>query len=128
LRIAAVDHLVLTVEDPERTIAWYTSVLGMELQRFGDGRQALRFGQQKINLHPAAGRIEPRAARPTPGSADLCFISAVPLDEVQRHLEAAGVAVELGPVARTGATGPITSLYLRDPDGNLVEVSTYDHR
>jgi catechol 2,3-dioxygenase-like lactoylglutathione lyase family enzyme len=126
VRIAAVDHLVLTVEDPERTIAWYTRVLGMEPQSFADGRQALRFGQQKLNLHPAAGRIEPRATHPTPGSADLCFISAVPLEEVRRHLAGAGAEVELGPVPRTGATGPITSLYLRDPDGNLVEVSTYD--
>jgi catechol 2,3-dioxygenase-like lactoylglutathione lyase family enzyme len=126
MRIAAVDHLVLTVEDPERTIAWYTSALGMRAQTFGDGRLALRFGPHKINLHAADGRIEPRATHPTPGSADLCLISAVPLEDVRRHLDALGIEVELGPVPRTGAAGPITSLYLRDPDGNLVEVSTYD--
>lgn len=93
---------------------------------FGDGRLALAFGDQKFNLHQAGRELQPHATRPTPGSADLCLVSAVPLAEVQRRLRALSVPVELGPVARTGATGPITSVYLRDPDGNLVEVSTYD--
>jgi Raf kinase inhibitor-like YbhB/YbcL family protein len=121
MRIAA------TVENPEQSIAWYSRVLGMQPRSFGEGRQALHFGQQKINLHPADGRIEPRATHPTPGSADLCVISATPLEEIQRHLATLDVEVESGPVPRAGASGPITSLYIRDPDGNLVEVSTYDH-
>ena len=122
-RVSSLDHLVLTVADPAVTVAFYTRVLGMEARRFGGGRQALHFGDQKINLHPAAAPIRPHAAVPTAGSADLCFLSETPLDDWQAHLEALGVAVEEGPVDRTGATGPIRSLYVRDPDGNLVEIS-----
>jgi catechol 2,3-dioxygenase-like lactoylglutathione lyase family enzyme len=121
--IARLDHLVLTVADVERTVRFYAEVLGMEPVTFGDGRRALRFGDAKINLHAAGGEFQPAAARPTPGSADLCFLADRPLAEVLRRLEAAGVAVEEGPVARSGATGPLESVYLRDPDGNLVEVS-----
>jgi catechol 2,3-dioxygenase-like lactoylglutathione lyase family enzyme len=123
--IDRLDHLVLTVADIDATVDFYTRVLGMRAETFGAGRRALRFGRQKINLHQAGREFEPKAARPTPGSADLCFISDVPLDEVQRHLAACGVAVEEGPVDRTGAIGPIRSVYLRDPDDNLIEISTY---
>jgi catechol 2,3-dioxygenase-like lactoylglutathione lyase family enzyme len=122
VRIATIDHLVLTVADPEATIAFYQR-LGMRREEFGDGRLALRFGDQKLNLHRAGATIQPHARRPTPGSADLCLIVEGTLDEVERELERAGVVFELGPVPRTGATGPIRSLYLRDPDGNLVELS-----
>lgn len=120
------DHMVLTVADLARTIDFYRRGLGMRDEVFGAGRHALVFGRQKINLHEAAGEpILPRATHPTRGSADICLISAVPLPELEAHLRREGFAIELGPVPRTGATGPITSLYLRDPDGNLVEVSQY---
>jgi catechol 2,3-dioxygenase-like lactoylglutathione lyase family enzyme len=120
------DHPVLSVRDIEATCAFYQTVLGMTRETFGAGRTALHFGRQKINLHPHPSPIDPKAAAPTPGSADLCFIAATPLAEVIAHLEARGVAVEQGPVARSGAEGPITSVYVRDPDGNLIEVSNYE--
>lgn len=123
--IRALDHLVLTVADIDRTVAFYAGVLGMERVTFGAGRVALAFGSQKINLHQAGREFEPKALAPTPGSADLCFVAAIPLDQVQARLAAAGIAVEEGPVARTGAVGPIASVYVRDPDGNLIEISTY---
>jgi len=123
--IERLDHLVLTVGELEATIDFYAGVLGMRHETFGDGRSALRFGDSKINLHEVRRTFEPKAAVPTPGSADLCFVASVPLDEVRRRLEAAGVPIEDGPVARTGATGPITSLYIRDPDANLIELSVY---
>lgn len=123
MEIDRLDHLVLTVADVEASIAFYTRVLGMRAVSFGQGRRALAFGRQKINLHPAQAPLAPHAQRPTPGSADLCLIIRTPLDQARRELDAAGVAVEQGPVARTGATGPILSLYLRDPDGNLIEIS-----
>lgn len=122
MRIRSLDHLVLTVADVDRTVAFYES-LGMRRETFGDGRVALRFGDQKLNLHQAGAEIAPHAARPAPGSADLCFLVEGGVEEVAEALARAGVPVELGPVARTGATGPITSLYVRDPDGNLVELS-----
>jgi catechol 2,3-dioxygenase-like lactoylglutathione lyase family enzyme len=122
VRIRHLDHLVLTVTDPEATAAFYER-LGMQREVFGEGRLALRFGNQKINLHRAGAAIAPHARRPTPGSADVCLIVDGVLDEVERELERAGVVVELGPVPRTGATSPIRSLYVRDPDGNLVELS-----
>ena len=122
MRIASLDHLVLTVSDPEATVAFYER-LGMRRDEFGDGRLALRFGDQKLNLHRAGNTIQPHARRPTPGSVDICLLVEGTLDEVERELERAGVVFELGPVPRTGATGPIRSLYLRDPDGNLVELS-----
>jgi len=126
VRIERLDHLVLTVADVAATCAFYQRVLGMETVTFGTGRKALVFGEQKINLHPAGREFEPKAMRPTPGSADLCLIAATPLETVAAHLAACGVGIEEGPVARTGAVGPITSLYFRDPDGNLIEVATYD--
>lgn len=125
IHIDHLDHLVLTVADVDETVAFYSRVLGMEPVTFGDARRALNFGPHKINLHEAGKEIDPKAARPTPGSADLCLISAVPIDEVLRHLETCGVPIEEGPVPRTGAQGPIASVYFRDPDGNLIEVSTY---
>ena len=119
--------MVLTVDDPDRTVAFYRDVLGMLPEEFrpGDGsvRRALKFGVQKINLHAAASPFEPKALAPLPGSADLCFLSDQPLDAWQAHFDAYGVTLEAGPVRRTGATGPIMSLYVRDPDGNLIEVS-----
>ncbi|MGE5478324.1 MAG: VOC family protein [Bacteroidales bacterium] len=123
--IASIDHLVLTVADIERTAAFYCGVLGMRRVSFGQGRTALAFGSQKINLHQHGREFDPKALAPAPGSADLCFVAAVPLAEVMERLRAAGIAIEEGPVARTGAVGPITSVYLRDPDGNLIEICTY---
>jgi catechol 2,3-dioxygenase-like lactoylglutathione lyase family enzyme len=119
------DHLVLTVADIERTVAFYTEVLGMRAVTFGGGRRALHFGPHKINLHEAGDELDPKAARPTPGSADLCLVSATPVDAILAHLVVCGVAVEEGPVGRTGAHGPIISVYFRDPDGNLIEVANY---
>jgi len=123
MRITGIDHLVLTVADVELSLAWYSRVLGMRPVTFGRDRRAVAFGKQKLNLHEAGAELDPHAARPTPGSADLCLLSDLGLDEVQRHLERHGVPVERGPVERAGATGPITSVYVRDPDGNLIEIS-----
>jgi len=125
VRIDRVDHLVLTVTDIGRTVEFYQRVLGMQAVTFGDGRRALAFGDSKINLHQAGREFEPKAARPTPGSADVCLISADPLADVCDHLAAEAVAIEEGPVTRTGATGTIRSVYIRDPDGNLIEISNY---
>jgi len=125
VRIERLDHLVLTVADIERTVEFYARVLGMRAVTFGAGRRALGFGRQKINLHLAGQEFEPKAAVPTPGSADLCLVTSTPLADVVAHLAACGVPIEDGPVARTGAVGPITSVYFRDPDRNLIEVSNY---
>lgn len=121
--IQRLDHLVLTVRDVDATVAFYTDLLGMEAITFGNGRRALRFGRQKINLHEAGREVEPKAERPVPGSADLCFITAVPIETVLERIRAADVPVVEGPVERTGANGSIRSVYLRDPDGNLLEVA-----
>lgn len=126
IRIVGLDHLVLTVADADRTIAFYERVLGMRPVTFGAGRRALAFGTSKINLHEVGRELSPRAARPVAGSADLCLLTATPQREVLDHLAACGVPVEEGPVPRTGAQGPITSTYLRDPDGNLIEIGTQD--
>jgi catechol 2,3-dioxygenase-like lactoylglutathione lyase family enzyme len=125
VRIDRLDHLVLTVASLDETCRFYRRVLGMEVSRFGEGRTALVFGRQKINLHEVGKEFEPRAARATAGSGDLCLISLTPLDELIRHLQVCGVTIIEGPVARTGATGAIRSVYFRDPDGNLIEVSEY---
>jgi catechol 2,3-dioxygenase-like lactoylglutathione lyase family enzyme len=125
VRIDRLDHLVLTVADLDATVDFYSRVLGMAVETFGDGRTALTFGTSKINLHRAGHEFEPKARRATPGSADLCLIAAVPLEQVIEELGAHGVPIEEGPVERTGATGTILSVYLRDPDGNLIEISTY---
>jgi len=123
-KIDSLDHLVLTVADISATVAFYRDVLGMQVTEFkpadGSVRKALKFGQQKINLHAARGPFEPKAKSPTPGSADLCFLSTEPLADWIAHL---GDRIEEGPIARTGATGPIMSIYLRDPDGNLIEIA-----
>ncbi len=123
MRITSLDHLVLTVRDLDATVRFYVEGLGMELREFEDGRKALHFGVQKINLHVWRREFEPKAERPTPGSADLCFLADSSLDDVVRHLEAQGHPVIEGPVARAGAQGPIVSIYVRDPDGNLIEIA-----
>lgn len=121
--IRSLDHLVLTVGDPEATRRFYVDGLGMELRTFEGGRQALHVGAQKINLHVAGREVEPKATRPTPGSADLCFLTDHDLGEVAERLDALGHPVIEGPVARSGAGGAIISIYLRDPDGNLIEIA-----
>ena len=123
IRIDHLDHLVLTVASIERSCAFYADVLGMAVETFDGGRKALRFGGQKINLHEVGREFEPKAKLPTPGSADLCFIAASPLADVIAHLARLGLAIEEGPVDRVGAGGPMRSVYIRDPDGNLIEVS-----
>jgi catechol 2,3-dioxygenase-like lactoylglutathione lyase family enzyme len=121
--VERIDHLVLTVRDLDATTDFYDRVLGMEVVRFGESRVALRFGTQKLNLHAAGREIEPHASSPTPGSTDLCLIVRTPVDEVVARLVDLGVAAELGPVERDGAISPLRSVYLRDPDGNLVELA-----
>ncbi len=125
--VTALDHLVMTVADIDATIAFYANVLGMHAELFhpadGTVRVALKFGSQKINLHLAGAEFEPKAARPAPGTADLCFLTDTPLTDWQTHLQRKSVLIEEGPVTRAGATGPIESLYVRDPDGNLIEIS-----
>jgi catechol 2,3-dioxygenase-like lactoylglutathione lyase family enzyme len=125
LSIDRLDHLVLTVASIEASCEFYERVLGMKTVAFGQGRKALAFGRQKINLHLAGREFEPHAERPVPGSADLCFITLAPLDEAMAHVRAQGVEIIVGPVDRTGATGPMRSFYFRDPDSNLIEVSNY---
>lgn len=122
MRVRSLDHLVLTVQDIDATIRFY-ELLGMQRQRFGDGRIALGFGDQKLNLHQVGAEVSPHAARPAPGSADLCLLVDGDIDEVVESLARAGIPVELGPVSRTGATSALSSVYVRDPDGNLVELS-----
>lgn len=125
MEVERLDHLVLTVRDIAATCTFYSRVLGMRVETFADQRTALHFGQQKINLHLAGQEFEPKAARPAPGSADLCFTTALPLDQVLVHLRACQVVVIEGPARRVGALGSIDSLYLRDPDGNLIEIASY---
>ena len=123
--ISALDHLVITVDNIEASCTFYQNVLGFEILSFEDGRKALRVGDQKINLHEAGNELSPCARHPTPGSADLCFITPQPIDHYMDHLNKNGISIELGPVKRTGARGPINSVYFRDPDQNLLEVSYY---
>ena len=125
MNINRLDHLVLTVADIATTCNFYSRVLGMGVVTFGAGRTALTFGAQKINLHPKGNEIEPKAVNPTPGSGDLCFIASTPLTAVIAHLRQCGVPILLGPVQRDGATGLMLSVYIRDPDMNLVEISNY---
>jgi catechol 2,3-dioxygenase-like lactoylglutathione lyase family enzyme len=117
------DHFVLTTARTEQCVDFYTRVLGMKFERFGQDRMALKFGVQKINLHEKGREFEPKATLAAPGTLDICFISAVPLAQVIARLGAARVAIIEGPVMKTGAQGPIRSVYVRDPDGNLVEIS-----
>ena len=125
IAIDRIDHIVITAFDLERTIGFYERVLGMQPITFAGGRRGLAFGRQKINLHQAGREFEPKALKPAPGSMDLCFVTETPLAEVAAHLKSCGVAIAEGPVARTGALGPMMSVYFRDPDGNLIEVSNY---
>lgn len=125
MQIDRIDHLVLTVEDVETTCAFYKTVLGMQVIEFGDQRKALQFGQQKLNLHQKGQEFEPKAIHPTPGAIDLCLITTIPLSEVIAHLQQCNIAIEAGIVQRTGAMGVIDSIYIRDPDGNLIELSNY---
>lgn len=125
MKIDRIDHLVLTVKDISATCAFYEKALGMNTVTFGADRKALSFGDQKINLHEYGNEFEPKANRPTPGSADLCFITAVPMPEVISHLASCGIEVIERPVQRTGARGQIISIYFCDPDLNLIEVSNY---
>jgi catechol 2,3-dioxygenase-like lactoylglutathione lyase family enzyme len=125
MKIEALDHLVLTVADVPTSCAFYTRVLGMEEVTFGAGRKALVFGAQKINLHQHGREFEPKARQPTPGSADVCLLTSSSAADVIEHLRRQNIAFEEGPIQRTGARGPIESVYFRDPDGNLIEVSRY---
>lgn len=125
MQINRIDHLVLTVASIEATTQFYTLVLGMEAVTFGQGRHGLSFGANKINLHEHGHEFDPKALEPTPGSADICLIADDPIDDVVAALSAAGVTIEVGPAERAGATGQMTSVYFRDPDGNLIEVSNY---
>ncbi len=125
MKISRLDHLVLTVKDIETSCEFYQNILGTEVITFGGERKALQFGNQKINLHQAGKEIEPKAKFPIPGSADLCFIAETPIEEVAEHLKNKQIPIILGPVSRTGAMGKITSIYFRDPDFNLIEVSNY---
>ncbi|MEZ9065085.1 VOC family protein [Vibrio sp. 10N.222.49.A3] len=125
MEISHLDHLVLTVKDLTVTVDFYQRVLGMKPIQFGEGRLALSFGNQKINLHQFGNEFEPKARCVQVGGADLCFISNTPLVEVIELVESQGVVIEEGPIARTGAMGKIQSIYIRDPDGNLIEISNY---
>ena len=125
MNITALDHLVLTVADVARSIDFYTRVLGMEAITFGEGRKALRFGSQKINLHQLGAEVLPNAARATAGSADLCLLTDTPLPQVLAELATHQIEAISDIVPRTGAVGAIESVYLRDPDGNLLEISRY---
>lgn len=123
MKLYQLDHLVLTVKDIEETCDFYAAVLGMEVIVFGEGRKALQFGDQKINLHELGHEFDPKAHKPTPGSEDLCFLTETPISNVIAHLKDQKIPIEEGPVARTGAQGPIQSVYIRDPDQNLIEIS-----
>jgi catechol 2,3-dioxygenase-like lactoylglutathione lyase family enzyme len=126
MHIDRLDHLVLTVASIEATCAFYAKVLGMEVVTFAGGRTALQFGRQKINLHQAGAEFKPKAAKPTAGSGDFCLIAATPLAAVMAHLDRCGVTIEVGPVEKIAALGPMRSVYIRDPDRNLVEISNYE--
>jgi catechol 2,3-dioxygenase-like lactoylglutathione lyase family enzyme len=123
IKISGLDHLVLTVSDLQASCVFYRSILGMEVVTFAEGRKALRFGMQKINLHEAGHEYMPHAYRPVPGSADLCLLTGTSMEGVMRHLADCGVVMTEGPVERTGGAGPLLSVYFRDPDGNLLEIS-----
>jgi catechol 2,3-dioxygenase-like lactoylglutathione lyase family enzyme len=126
MNIDRIDHVVMTVRDVDATCDFYSRVLGMRVVIFAGGRKALAFGRQKINLHLAGHEYEPKAAHPTPGAVDLCLITTGTLDEAIARLRACNVPIIEGPIAKVGATGPIRSVYFRDPDSNLIELSTCD--
>lgn len=124
MHIQSLDHLVLTVTDIKATLSFYRDILGMEVQKFGQGRQALCFGTQKINLHQQGAEITPHATHPTPGSADICLLTTDSMAAIIAHLQKNHIDILTGPAWRTGACSPILSVYVRDPDGNLVEIAT----
>ena len=125
MNIVNLDHIVLTVRDIANTVEFYESVLGMSQEIYDDGRIALKFGNQKINLHEYGREIEPKASQPIPGSEDLCFITDTRIEVAMESVKSKGIYILEGPVKRTGATGSIISFYFRDPDGNLIEISNY---
>ena len=125
MKIDSIDHVVLTVKDIEKTCEFYSKVMGMEIVAFGEGRKALTFGTQKINLQKLGRESTLIADKPTSGSADICFVSSLPLTDVVAHLNSCGVKLIGGPVERSGARGLMMSVYFRDPDMNLIEVSHY---
>ena len=125
MKVNKIDHLVLTTSDIEQTINFYTTILGMELITTEDERKALRFGKQKINLHKAGQKISPHARHPMPGSTDLCFITETSIEQVVEHLNSCGIIILEGPAKRIGATGALLSIYIQDPDGNLIEISNH---
>jgi catechol 2,3-dioxygenase-like lactoylglutathione lyase family enzyme len=127
MKVDRIDHLVLTVNNIESSCDFYSNVLGMEVVTFGNNRRALQFGEHKINLHQFGKEFEPKASHPTPGSADICLISSLPIEEVIKHIVSCGMEILEGPVTRTGTKGEITSIYLRDPDCNLIEISNYSN-
>ncbi|MGD9554843.1 MAG: VOC family protein [Arcobacteraceae bacterium] len=124
-QIKSLDHLVLTVKDIDKTVEFYTMVLGMQKEIFNQNRVALKFGSQKINLHQLGAEFEPKAYNVKEGSADLCFITQTSVTDFKTHIESLGVKVIEGPIKRTGAVGEINSIYVRDPDGNLIEIANY---
>ena len=126
MHVDRLDHLVFTVTNVEATCTFYVEVLGMQEVTFGGGRKALQFGRQKINLHPKGGKFEPLPRNPAVGCDDLCFVTTVPIDDVIEHMEHCGIPIELGPVVRTGVIGPLISVYVRDPDGNLIEIANQE--
>lgn len=128
MQVDRFDHIVLTVRSTEAAVSFYETALGMTRVETGAGRVALHFGNQKINLHETGSEFAPHAMRPTPGSADLCFVTSSTPEEIRDHLASRGIVTELGPVERNGAIGPMKSFYFRDPDGNLVELATYDRQ
>lgn len=123
--VVAIDHVVLTVRDVDAACAWYERVLGMRRVNFDGDRAALHFGDQKINLHPASAPLAPHATVAEPGTADLCFLASGTIQDIVASLVEQGVAIEVGPVQQTGATGAVDSVYVRDPDGNLIEIASY---
>jgi catechol 2,3-dioxygenase-like lactoylglutathione lyase family enzyme len=125
MKVDRIDHIVLTVTSIDATCQFYAKTLGMEIANFGQGRKALLFGKQKFNLHEAGKELEPKAAKPTPGVIDICLITDTPIKDVVNRLSSVGVPVLAGPIERTGATGPIVSVYFRDPDQNVIEVANY---
>ena len=123
MKIQTLDHLVITTNNIEQTVEFYTRVLGMEAVNFNDSRKALRIGKQKINLHKFGEELTPHAMKPTPGSTDICLVTEAPINEVVSHLASCNVEIIEGPVKRTGAAGPLLSIYIHDPDGNLIELA-----
>lgn len=124
--LTAIDHFVLTVRNIEKSVRFYRDTLGCPIITFGDNRFAVQIGSSKINLHQADSPIVPHASVPTSGSADFCLLTDSSVGEIQNYLLSQNIEIELGPVGRTGAAGPITSFYIRDPDGNLIEISSLE--